>query len=286
MPNDVKDPIELSSYAILYMDVLGQREKLSRITDLPTTEAEYKSFVELLQNTYGVVDGYARMFEAYLSQTNSDSPSAVPEQFRQQYKRFVGTPVGTFLFSDSMLYYMSLNEEEGAIPTIRLHDLLRGAASVFAEGLADGNPARGGLEIGIAADFPRVGIYGPGLYNAYELESKVAQYPRVVIGPTLSDYLIGSSQDPGNSNEAILRRTFAGKCLGLIYEDYDGVTALDYAGKALRELHPQFAPVIINAGEFAEKELVRFKNAHDYKQASRYWLLVNYLRDRTQKFWK
>src|SRR5215217_5090814 len=95
MPN-VKDPIEISNYAILYMDVLGQREKLSRITDLPTTEAEYKLFVELLQNTYGVVDGYARMFEAYLSQTNSDPASTVPEPFRQQYKRFVGTPIRTF----------------------------------------------------------------------------------------------------------------------------------------------------------------------------------------------
>ena len=62
-----KDPIQISNYAILYMDVLNQREKLSKIVDLPVNEAEYESFFELLRNTYGVVDGYAQMFEAYLS---------------------------------------------------------------------------------------------------------------------------------------------------------------------------------------------------------------------------
>jgi hypothetical protein len=280
-----KDPIQISNYAILYMDVLNQREKLSKLVDLPVNEAEYESFFELLRNTYGVVDGYAEMFEAYLSQTNTEPPSTVAEHYRQQYKRFVGPSIGQFLFSDSMLYYMSLNEQEGVVPTIRLHDLLRAAASVFAWGLADGNPARAGLDIGIAANFPRIGIYGPGLYNAYALEEKVAQYPRVVIGQTLHDYLIQSSKEPGQTNEGILRRKFARKCLDLIYEDYDGVTALDYAGKGVRKMSPQFREVIINAGQFAERELHRFKNAHDYKHSSRYWLLVNYLDNRIQTFW-
>jgi hypothetical protein len=270
MSDRIKDPIEFSRYAILYMDVLGQREKLSRITDLPTTEAEYETFIKLLQDTYGVIDGYANMFEAYLSQTNSEPPAAVPEHFRQQFKRFVGAPIGRSLFSDSMLYYMSLNEEEDAIPTIRLHDLLRAAAVVFAGGLSDGNPGRGALEMGIAADVRRVGIYGPALYNAYALENNVAQYPRVVIGPIFHDYLITSSNVPGNTNEAVLRRTFAEKCLRLIYEDYDGVTALDYAGKAVHDMSPQFREVILNAGEFAHRELERFKKEHDYKHSSRY----------------
>lgn len=280
-----KDPIEISNYAILYMDVLNQREKLLQIVDLPANQAEYESFVELLRDTYGVVDGYARMFEAYLAQTDSEPPPTVPKHYREQYKRFVGPPIGQFLFSDSMLYYMSLNEEEGAIPAIRLHDLLRAAASVFAGGLADGRPARGGLDIGIAAKFPRVGIYGPGLYNAYALENSVAQYPRIVIGPTLRNYLIESSEYPGNSKEVILTRTFAEKCLGLIYEDYDGVAALDYAGKAVREMSPQFREVIVKAADFADRELQRFKKAHDYKHSSRYWLLVNYLHNRIQTFW-
>lgn len=281
----LNDPISISYYAILYMDVLNQREKLSQINALPTTEAEYETFFELLRNTYGVIDNYAHRFETYLAQSSADPPATIPENYRDQLKRVVGPPIGKFLFSDSMLYYMSLNEQEGAVPPIRLHDLLRAAASVFAGGLADGNPARGGLDIGIAANFPRVGIYGPGLYNAYTLENNVAKYPRVAIGPTLRDYLIESSKDPGKSNEAALRRTFAAKCLDMLYQDSDGVTALDYAGKAVREIYPAFREVIMNAVEFAENELRRFEREGDKKLMSRYSLLVNYLHDRKQRFW-
>jgi hypothetical protein len=281
-----KESIQISKYAILYMDVLNQREKLSKIGDLPSTDAERESFFQLLRDTYGVIDGYAVMFEKYLSQTTAEPPLTVPEHYRQQYKRAVGPPIGKFLFSDSMLYYMSLSEADGAVPTIRLHDLLRAAASVFAGGLADGNPSRGGLDIGIAANFPRVGIYGPGLYNAYALESELAQYPRIVIGSTLRNYLIESLHDPGDSRESALRRTFARKCLDLVYEDTDGVMALDYAGNAMREAYPPFKEVILKGAEFAETERKRFGEARNEKLASRYFLLVSYLRDRIQRFWE
>src|SRR6266478_1089120 len=90
----VNDPIQISNYVVLYMDVLNQREKLSKIVESPSTDTEYELFSELLRNTYGVVDGYARMFEAYLSQTTAEPPSAVPEDYRQQYKRVVGPPIG------------------------------------------------------------------------------------------------------------------------------------------------------------------------------------------------
>jgi hypothetical protein len=283
----IKGPIQISNYAVLYMDVLNQKEKLSKIIDLPSSKAEYDSFFELLRNTYGVVDGYAEMFESYLSQTTAGPPLTVPENYVQQYERMVGPPIQLFLFSDSMLYFTSLNEQEGVVPTIRLYDLLRAAACVFACGLADGNPARGGLDIGIAANFPRIGIYGPALYKAYDLESNIAKYPRVVIGSTLRDYLVASSKDPANTKEAMLRRIFAGKCLDLIYEDSDGSLALDYVGKAVREMsHPTFQEIIMNGVDFAETELKRFEKDQDEKLVSRYALLVTYLRDRIQSFWK
>lgn len=279
------DPIQISRYAVLYMDVLSQREKLAKIVELPSTQAEHEAFSELLRNTYGVVDAYARWFESYLSQTTAEPPSTVPENYRKQYKTFVGPPIEKFLFSDSMLYFMSLNEQEGAVPTIRLHDLLRAAATVFAGGLADGNPARGGFDIGIAAKFPRVGIYGP-LYNAYALECETAQYPRIVIGSNLRDYLVESSEDPANTKVAALRRTFAAKCLELIYEDSDHIAALDYAGEAVHKMYPAFREIIIEAANFAERELKRFEKEGDEKLSFRYSRLFNYLHDCIQRFWK
>ena len=277
--------ITISYYAILYMDVLNQREKLSKIVELPTTEEEKESFFDLLRDSYGVIDGFERMFDAYLSQTSRELPSDIPERYREHFKRVVGENIGKTLFSDSMLYYFSLNEQEGVIPTIRIRDLLCAASSVFAGALADGNPARGGIDVGIAATFPRVGIYGPGLYKAYRLESEVAQHPRIVIGSELEGYLRASAEDDERSTESALRKIFAQKCLDLIYVDTDGVTALDYAGKAIRDLYPDWKGMISQAVTYAQTEWERFKKEGNEKLASRYFCVLSYLNDRHKKYW-
>lgn|GEM_PF-2507771 len=281
-----QDRIRISNYAILYMDVLNQREKLALIKDLPSTRAEEEVFWELLGNTYGVVDGFARLFEAALLMNRDTSTVSVPEEYRQRFDQMLGPPIERFLFSDSMLYYMPLYDREGAIPTIRLNDLMGAAANVFIGGLSDGNASRGGLEIGVAGEFHRIGIYGPGLYKAYELESNVARYPRIVIGFDLHDYLISSFEDPTETKEAGLKRNYARKCLDLIYQDNDGVLALDYAGEAVRKAFPGLEPLIAGAMNFSQSELKRFQRENNDKLVQRYVLLVNYLDDRIRRFWQ
>lgn len=70
--------IPISYYAILYMDVLNQKEKLRKIVGLPTTGAEKESFFDLLRNTYGVIDGFERMFDACLSQSHKSCLRTFP----------------------------------------------------------------------------------------------------------------------------------------------------------------------------------------------------------------
>jgi hypothetical protein len=277
--------IRISYYAILYMDVLNQREKLALIDDLPSNAAEEERFFGLLRDTYGVVDGFARLFDAALLMDRETSLGNVSEEHRQRLNQILGPKIQRFLFSDSMLYFMPLDEQEGTIPTLRLDDLMSAAANVFIGGLADGSATRGGLEIGIAANFPRMGIYGPALYKAYELENNIAQYPRVVIGSEFHEYLIASFEDPSNTEDGVLRRRYARKCLDLIYQDNDGVLALDYAGEAVRKKYPGLGPLIISAMEFAQSELARFQREHNDKLIERYTLLVSYLSDRVQRFW-
>lgn len=281
-----QDRIRISNYAILYMDVLNQREKLALIKDLPSTPAEEEVFWELLRNTYGVVDGFARLFEAALLMNRDTSAVSIPEEHRHRFNQILGPPIERFLFSDSMLYYMPLYDREGAIPTIRLHDLMGAAANVFIGGLSDGNPSRGGLEIGVVGKFHRIGIYGPGLYKAYELESNVARYPRIVIGLDLHDYLTSSFEDPTETKEAALKRNYARQCLDLIYQDNDGLLALDYAGEAIRKSYPGLAPLLENAMTFSQSELARFQREKNDKLVQRYMLLVNYLNDRIRRFWQ
>lgn len=48
---------------------------------------------------------------------------------------------------------------------------------------------RAGVEVGLGTELDNGEIYGPVLYKAYELESKVAEYPRIVVGKELINYL-------------------------------------------------------------------------------------------------
>jgi hypothetical protein len=176
-----------------------------------------------------------------------------------------------------MLYYISLDEGDGAVPAIRILELMRATAFVMAGALYAEIACRGGLEIGIAAKFRRVGIYGPALYKAYSLENQIAQYPRIVIGPELVDYLEESARDSQTIPSSAVRQVFAKKCLSIIYNDTDGAFILDYAHKSIQEFHPYCKMFLEGAFKFAIKEWNRFTEEKNHKLAARYFLLVNYL---------
>jgi hypothetical protein len=113
----------------------------------------------------------------------------------------------------------------------------------------------------------------------------VAQYPRIVIGSELLNYLKESVQAPGQSRESALGRVFAEKCLELIYIDTDGAPTLDYAGKSVRELHPDWKEVIHEAVKYVRMEWERFKKEGNHKLASRYYSLLSYLSGRQRMYW-
>ena len=74
------------------------------------------------------------------------------------------------------------------------------------------------------------------IFGTYELESKVAEYPRIVIGQERINYLTqltnGHKQLPEQDKEDIdLCKLMATRCLKMIVQDLDGVPILDYLGK-------------------------------------------------------
>jgi hypothetical protein len=46
-------------------------------------------------------------------------------------------------------------------------------------------PVRGGIEIGLGAELDDREIFGSGISEAYRLESKIADWPRILIGKQL-----------------------------------------------------------------------------------------------------
>ena len=110
------------------------------------------------------------------------------------------------------------------------------AASVFLTMLAGRKAIRGGIDIGIALELRSGDIYGSALSRAYEIESNIAQYPRIVIGDELVKYLQVQSERPLETPYDDMNRQLAGICKKLIILDEDGYPFIDFLGEEFKSI--------------------------------------------------
>lgn len=139
-------------------------------------------------------------------------------------------------------------------------------------------------------------MYGSVSYQVYHLESKIAKYPRIVIGDELCSYLFslskGIKQFPEQKEEDIkLCKSLAEACLKMVIKDIDGQPILDYLGDSFKknlnnsplEGKMTYDETVNKAFQFVEEEYLKRKNTKDNKLALRYYLLYNYFKARIQK---
>ena len=134
--------------------------------------------------------------------------------------------------------------------------------------------------LGLRQRFPAGEIYGTALERAYLLECNVAQYPRIVIGEELWNYLNCVLREFGNRSDGLARAitAIAEKCIGLIAKDTDGQSILDYLGPVvLGNSVPAHKDSIIRpAYEFVLAEQQRLAAAGNLKLVERYSLIRQY----------
>jgi hypothetical protein len=118
---------------------------------------------------------------------------------------------------------------------------------------------RGGITIGkLAKSYGQ--IYGPGLVRAYELESKHAEYPRVLVDQCVLDELYRNPtlcvHDPD---------TDAGNLKAMLRKDPDGKFFVDYQRVVVDELdNPEDYP-----GYLAKHRALIDRRLKEFKKPSR-----------------
>jgi hypothetical protein len=277
--------IHYGYFFVAYVDVLGQREKLMRLTELPHTSESQDQVVKILKETAGHVsrvrDAFAEYFHA--GSRLQRPPSSMEPGVRKQFERlFTGRKFSLTGFSDSFVIAVPLLERDfgpAQAATSVLSSLL-GLASMSLGGMAEGIPLRAGLDVERATDVFRDEAYGPVLYRAYELESSVAKYPRAVMGDGFLRYLTelrGATYRPRNVYDVIGSRT-AETCAQLIHVDADdGRSMLHILAPFIQGLFRLVAPGLAGRSyEWAVGERDRFAVAGDIKLEERYSRLVRY----------
>ena len=236
--NEKKKDIAAFNYCIGFIDILAQRKALEGQGLLPqfASDDERKAFLQTIRNTIGVIRGLQKhadtMVRAMLkARKNSPFRKALPPELHAEWDEMQRTKVTTQRWSDGIVHFVSLGDTAIKCPLNGVFTILATAGSLCFLGLGLGRPVRGAVDIAWGVELNKGELYGAAVARAYELESEYAQYPRIVIGPRVVEYLQVQLANPGEDRYSHFNRSLAQVCLGLLAPDADGLPILHYLGE-------------------------------------------------------
>lgn len=274
---------DIGLHVVAFLDLLGQQDTLRKMTALPNVEnqeevAAFKQKVgEFYKPLYALQTFFNDSIKPFIEESMDETGLLSSDQ--ELLKQFRSTPIFYRHFSDSLIVHIPLRKDIGRFQCRAVYSVLAATALTFLLCMANAWAIRGGIDIGIAMDIEEGEIYGPALVRAHTLESRVAQYPRIVIGEELVRYLQQIAGHNVSTGEAMAHAGFAARSLGLLAVDDDGCVFLDWLGKDIRATF-QDTKVVQCAYNFIIQESVRHKENRNSKLGFRYTLLRNYVESR------
>jgi hypothetical protein len=281
------NPITLQYYVVGFFDLLGQQQHLRNLRSLPdkNNAAALAKTREDLNNTYVAVVAMRTWFEDAFN-TYSRKPinvSALTPEQQDVYQQMNSNPIRFRGFSDSMIVFLSLRSAETAkLPTRGIFGIFCAAALTFIGCLGRGHPIRGGIDLGLGFEPSEGEVYGPALSRAVTLESKIANYPRIVVGDELMSYLSATRDQQQSDPFARESKRIAIACMNCIAYDHDGIPFIDFLGPAFRaDVGSEVDATYIDKAYHRVIEFSnRYKAEKNSQLAFRYTLLRNYFESR------
>lgn len=282
---DEKKSLTVGYYLVAFIDILGQKERLNQLADVPLSPEGRDRSIEVLKETYGAVEGFRQTFENFFQGLLKESPlaSEIPGPLRAEFMALRSTSVKTQQFADTVVLYAPLRDDVMKAPINGVYAILLACGASYLTMLAARHACRGGIDVGVAYEPHEGEIYGQALHSAYDLERTVVQYPRIAIGLSLVDYLNTYAQAPGDAVLVRYSRELAKRCLDLLAKDIDGWPFLDVLGEGYHQAVGGPRPldqIIPEAYAFVIEEAQRAKDAKNSKLAFRYALLRQYFEAR------
>lgn len=276
------------NYCVTFIDLLGQREALRGQGLLPpfNSEEERQKLNDILRNTIGAIVKLQEQAEDMLApilKPNPDSPlrAALPPDQHATWDEMHRTRVTTQRWSDGLVSFLSLGDTNVKCRMNGVFGMFGLAGTLCLLGLADGHPLRGGIEVAWGVELYPGELYGPAVASAYELESEIAQYPRIVVGPEAVKLLKVHAANPGQDVYSQYDRELAALCLRMLVQDADGHWLVHYLGNEFRNQisHSYHTELYVAARQFVVNQLFEHQGRLNTKLAFRYSHLLKYFDD-------
>ncbi len=269
--------IHLCDYAVAFIDLLGQRAAMPG-RHLPEDE---KDAVALVKKSVGRIVGTQKNFQKFFDAYTSDGGiySHFPPEMQKQVPDMAPGELRWQRFSDGFVIYVPLGKGLVKSPVNSIFGLLMASGLHCMVGLAAKGPLRIGIDVAWGVEYRPNEIYGAALAYSYHLESKVAQWPRVVVGEGLTDYLLHYKQAAQNDLSSQFRRVMAQLCLSLITTDTDGNQILHYLGGEFQKAsHNTFDERIVSdARAFVDSQIKHWRAVGDKRLEYRYMQVADYI---------
>jgi hypothetical protein len=276
-PQMGKRTYRLGHHLVAFLDVLGQRDKFRGLKK-PSNAQEEDRVKEVLRQTAGFVVELRTVFQTQFEVFEAGASNMQRHTKEPLRPSFIG-------FSDSFVTSVPLREEgHELVPVVTVFSALSAACVVMLTSLANKHPLRGGIDVGLATEIGPAEIYGTALERAYLLESRVAKYPRLVIGDELWRYLNAALVQFESQTTPVSKAITAivKKTMQMIATDTDGQRILDYLGSVVVEnAGPDHGKLMIQpAYNFVLSEENRMLAKGDPELIGRYVLLRSYFEPR------
>lgn len=289
----MKDIVDLTEYLVVFLDVLGQREKLRSLKKLPVTPSDDEQILNTLKKTAGFIielrKGFGNIFNEFNDKAIDEflSQHQLSEEEISQFKSMSRIGAKYQGFSDSVIISIALSETEDTSVCVNVNGIFASfvaACGMFIFSLAARHALRGGLDVGLAVELDRGEVYGAALERAYYLESKIAEYPRLIVGEELVKRL-KDLEKPNSKKLSYAEkcaRIVARKCNEFLMRDSDGNIILDCLGKAFYENGgKEMGQSTINkAYDFVKEQYSYWNDIKDEKLIRRYQKLLDYFEKR------
>lgn len=286
-----KDQFNVFNYAAAFIDLLGQKEALAGCSLVPNVqnEATRNEFISTIKASIGAIQKLHQSFRDYFdSFTNYRSELAenLPPDALSEYKKLRRTNLKFQRFSDGLVAYVSLGDPDVPVPLNSVFGLIASCGGLCLLGLAMGEPLRIGIDVAWGVELENNELYGCVIAKSHELESKVAVYPRVVIGEQFIDFLTAHLNREEKDPSSALNKRVAHHCLEMIAIDYDGYHIVNYLGPAYKKYAATSldATVYSMALTFVIEQLHKWRTAKRSDLAFRYTLLESYF-EHNREYW-
>ena len=268
-------------YVVGVFDILGQKRSLYELPDArASTAIQNEEVRKYVKDTAGRVLRIRTLFRKHFEFAQKTVERIARTQGATALQEQLITPrLRHWGMSDSYVVAIpppSQREFSTVSTLVDVYRMLDVSAAVWLFAMRDDLPIRGGLELGIAIDVGEREVYGHALAEAVRLESKVAQYPRIVVGEGLLS-LLNDAVDTAaqrSAGEAYMANSLGELCWKCLTKDEDGQLVVDIAGgTSATQVREQMPDVLTAVTSNVHRQLERHENAGDTKLVERYqWL--------------